>query len=96
MEEIIAVHIINNLEEDDSFNDFTEDAKYCHRPIILGQKRIIFLVKRNDFGYLVQRWKGSLLDGKVNNMSNCWQDVIHHKFDDVSINSVNPIRLAIL
>ena len=96
MEEVIAVHVLNYLKEDDPLNDFTEDTKYCNRPIVLGQQRIIFLEKRNNFGFLVQRRKVCLLNRKVDNMSDYWQDIIYHEFDDVGVNSVNSRRFAFL
>ena len=36
MEEVIVIHILHNLQENDSLNDFADDAKYCYRPIVFN------------------------------------------------------------
>ena len=42
MKQIIAIHVLYNLKEDNSLNDLAENAEYCHRPVVFGQERIIF------------------------------------------------------
>ena len=96
MEEIVAVHILHNLDENYSLNDFTEDAKDGYRPLILWQKMVIFLEQRDNLSQFVEIWKGGLLYREVYNVSNCWQNVINHELDNISINIVNPTGLAVL
>ena len=36
MEKIILVHVLNNLDEHNSFNNLTEDAKDGYWSIVLG------------------------------------------------------------
>ena len=43
VKEVISVHILYNLAENDSLNDFTDDAKDCYWPIVLWFKWICFL-----------------------------------------------------
>ena len=54
MKEVIVVHVLNNLHEDDPLNDLAEDAEDCYRPIVLGFQFIIFLKKWNNLGHLVK------------------------------------------
>ena len=35
VEEIIPSHVVNNLHEDNSLNNFAEDAQYSYRSIVL-------------------------------------------------------------
>ena len=41
MEVGIGVHVFNNLDNDDHFNDFTQDAKDGNRSIVLRFQVII-------------------------------------------------------
>ena len=90
MEEAVAVHVLYNLEEDGPFYNFAKDAEDCYRSVILGFKWIFFLMKRNNLGKLVERRKNCRLDRNVDNMGDCWQDVVHHELDDVGINVIHP------
>ena len=95
VKEVISIHVLNYLKENCPLNDFAEDAEYCHRSVILCQKRIIFFKERDNLCYLVLGRKYSLLDGQVHNVSDSWKNIFNYEFDGVSVNSINSTRLAV-
>ena len=54
VKKVISVHVLNYLKENHPLNDFAEDAEDCHRPVVLCQKRIIFLEERDNLCYLAE------------------------------------------
>ena len=96
MEVVIGVHVLYYLNEDNPFNDFTKNAEDGHWPVIFGFKGVIFLKKRNYFCHFVKRRKCCLLDRKVDDVCDCWQDVLNHELEDVGVNIVSSTGFAVL